>query len=251
MECFPSHCSPPLSNGHPSRKKGSEMTNGVFSISLFTAFVERSPQLHLVPSASGPSPAAAQSTARSSSSPHAVAPPSGLSSHRPSVCAATPILSTLLSATSLRAAAAPCVRPIPSTPPHNAVCLASVRSTPASPPEIPLVPSTSPVATSSNPRFPCSPPVPPAAPSLAPVVAARPRCPVGFPILQAPDPPATTPTVCADSSSIPANCSSDMLPVAARASTAWPAPDSNARNHTPSSNNLSRSHPRSATCSAR
>src|SRR5947207_4536194 len=39
-------------------RKGSEMTNGVFFLPLLTAFVERTPELHLVPSASVPSPAA-------------------------------------------------------------------------------------------------------------------------------------------------------------------------------------------------
>ena len=81
-------------------------------------------------------------------------------------------------------------------------------------------------------------------PSALQNVCARPNCPAGRLLLPIPGLPATTANAVALSSSILHNCSTDIHAAAAVASADAPAPDSNARNRTPSANSPCHSHQR-------
>src|SRR6266487_5096340 len=133
----------------------------------------------------------------------------------------------------------------PAAPAHNVRLPSAGPSLPTTPAGISYHPDTSPAEPASIPQagLPGT-----AVPSAVQIPFARRRCLWECPFLPAHGPSATNSLAGADFSSILHNCSSDKPAAGLPVPATWPAPDSNARNRTPSANIRCRCPPRSTTC---
>src|SRR5207244_4121253 len=109
-------------------------------------------------------------------------------------------------------------------------------------------PDTNPAASPYSPHPLLRRAAPPARP---PVAVVPPHCPWEYDIPPATVLPAATASVGRGASNTPANCSSDTCARRPARQSTWPAPDSDAHSHTPSSNTRCHCRPPPAPCNGR